>query len=205
MLGITRKVYLTETEKDLDVSPGRLEDVEVYNTPFGKVGVAISLDAFTDKYVRWLDDHGCQIIVQPDANNHRWADTHPQSGIWQPKEWMWSTFGSIQQEYKNIQVNICPMIVGNLFDLVFDGQSSITAKSADFPRKAYVGVDRMEPDPYYFGRYRGRFLAMSQWVTEGGPDDIDRLREMAKSLEPGGSRDNQYHEDIIWADLEVNP
>ncbi|MDP6593365.1 MAG: nitrilase-related carbon-nitrogen hydrolase [Candidatus Marinimicrobia bacterium] len=205
LIGTTKKVYLTSKEIEMDLSRGMLKDVEVYDTPFGKVGIAISLDAFRQDYVSWLDDNGCQIIVQPDANDRPWADYHPMSDVWQPKEWMWSTFGSIQKEYENIQVNICPMIVGNFYELVFDGQSSITAKSDSYPQDSYVGVDLQTDDPYYHGRYKGKFLARGSWVMSGDTDEIEALRSMARSLQKGGTRENQYHEQIIWADIEVEP
>lgn len=205
LLGVTKKVYLTSKEIEMDLSRGKLNDVEVYDTPFGKVGIAISLDAFREDYVSWLDDNGCQILVQPDANDGPWADYHPVSGIWQPKEWMWSTFGSIQKEYESIQFNICPMIVGNFYELVFDGQSSITAKSDGYPREGYVGVDLQADDPYYDGRYKGEFLAKADWVISGNAQQKERLKSTARSLERGDTRENQYHEQIIWADIELKP
>lgn len=58
LIGVTKKVYLTLSEQELDFSPGKLEDVEVYEPPFGKVGIAISLDAFREDYLQRLDSLG---------------------------------------------------------------------------------------------------------------------------------------------------
>ena len=78
LIGVTKKVYLTPSEQELDFSPGKLKDVKVYETLFEKVVIAISLDAFREDYLQRLDLLGCQIVVQPDANNKPWENFHPK-------------------------------------------------------------------------------------------------------------------------------
>lgn len=216
-LGRVNKVFLTEDERAmLDLSPGRLEDVRVIETAAGRLGVAISLDAFTPEYLRWLDERGAEIVVQPDANDQRWA-ARSKTWEWQPAEWLNSVLGSIQPAYANTRYNICAMQTGNFFDLVFDGQSSITTR-ADTPpdctdrSRMFVGVD--EPVDTRTGEpLLGRVLAMSPWVEED-PAASDpslslaerrrRLARVSAALLPGKPRENQYRESVIWADLPVH-
>ena len=61
LLGRVDKVYLTHGEiESLDLSPAPLEDVTVIATEAGRLGVAISLDAFTPAYLRRLNDLGAR-------------------------------------------------------------------------------------------------------------------------------------------------
>jgi predicted amidohydrolase len=211
LIGRTNKVYLTASEKDmLDLSPGRLADVRAFTTAVGRLGIAISLDAFTPDYLRHLDALGVEIVVQPDANDQPWAApsaTHP----WQPQEWLNAVLGSVQAEYPHLRYNICAMQTGNFFDIVFDGQSSITAKSARAPDPArnFVGNEGF----YHTGTgvpFTGDILAVAPWVAEdpGRADPTlslaerrQRLRRVTAELIPGGRRANQYRESVIWADI----
>ncbi|MEO7003431.1 MAG: nitrilase-related carbon-nitrogen hydrolase [Ktedonobacterales bacterium] len=68
------KVFLTHSERTLlDLTPGKLDNVRVIPTSAGRLGVAISLDAFTPDYLRHLDAQQAEIVVQPDANDQLWA------------------------------------------------------------------------------------------------------------------------------------
>ncbi|MDQ6661742.1 MAG: hypothetical protein M3Z24_12355, partial [Chloroflexota bacterium] len=204
LLGTTDKVFLTSSEKaTLDLVSGSLEDVQGFETELGKVGIAISLDAFTSEYVRKLDDLGTRIVIQNDANDQIWAAPSPTCD-WQPQEWLNSILGSLQDEYPNLYYNICPMQVGNFFDITFDGQSTITKKSQN------------EPDPYcnlvgndgfrntITGKpMKGDMLAVSPWIVEDPiktnsnmplAERRKELEQVGKQLLPGGSRAQQYPE-----------
>ena len=213
LIGTTDKVFLTESEQTtLDLTPGDLQQVRPFDTEMGKVGIAISLDAFTPEYLRALDHQGTRIVIQNDANDTLWA-TPCKTWEWQPQEWLNSVLGSVQDDYQHLYCNICPMQVGNFFDVAFDGQSTITVKSDTEPDPScnFVGNDgfvhTVTDKPM-----KGKFLAMSPWVV----DDPSRanpemsltqrrasLEQVAKQLLPGGSRANQYRESVIWADVEV--
>ena len=103
--------------------------------------------------------------------------------------------------------------VGNFFDIAFDGQSTITMKSGDVPDPScnFVGNDGFAHT--VTGKVMmGRFLAMAPWVVEdpGVRDPALSLEErraalelVARQLLPGGSRENQYREAVIWADVEI--
>lgn len=213
LLGRVEKVNLTAAERaTLDLTPGRLEDVRVIPTAAGRLGVAISLDAFTPTYLRHLDAQGAEIVVQNDANDAPWAGPGSASA-WQPQEWLDSVLGSLQPDYPILRYNVCAMQTGNFFDLVFDGQSSITAR-ADTPPPmplGFIGVD--DAVSVATGRpLLGTFLACGPWVEEDpGTSQPDLtlaqrrrwLAAIARELRPGGARANQYRESVVWADVAL--
>jgi hypothetical protein len=167
LLGTTRKVFLTPPEQDLlNLSNGALDDVQVFDTAAGRLGVAISLDAFVPSYVHHLDDLGAVLVLQPDANPGLWAS--PPAAIWQPDDWTGSVLGMLQADFPNVTYNATSMMVGNFFPgvldadgyptgILFDGQSTITRRS---PRPVKRGFVAMSPD---LG-LTGRFLALAPWA-----------------------------------------
>ena len=216
LLGRVDKVFLTESEiATLDLTPGRLDEVRVMATAAGRLGVAISLDAFTPEYLHHLDAQGAQIVVQPDANDQLWA-APSKTHDWQPAEWLNSVLGSIQPAYVHLCHNVCAMQTGNFFDISFDGQSTITTRDSTLPdpadrERGFVGVDDYR-DTRTQEPLSGRMLAVAPWVVadpiEEYPDLTlgkrrERLAAVARELRPGGSRAGQYRESVIWADLRL--
>lgn len=212
LLERVNKVYLTSSEREmLDLTPGNLSDVRAIPTAAGRLGVAISLDAFTPDYLRRLDALGVEIVLQPDANDQPWA-APSKTWEWQPAEWLNSVLGSIQPLYPHLRYNICAMQTGNLFDITFDGQSSITSRDAPATTKpggAFVGVDAaihtVTNTPL-----EGGFLAVAPWVmidpaaVNPGlslPQRRERLAALGRELLPGGGQANRYRETVIWADI----
>src|SRR5713226_9234197 len=213
LIGRTEKVFLTESEKaTLDLTPGELESVQSFETEFGRIGLAISLDAFTPEYLHRLDSLGATIVVQNDANDQPWASPS-KTCDWQPQEWLNAVLGSVQDDYPHLYFNICPMQVGNFFDVTFDGQSTITRKSDAEPDPCCNFVGNAGFVHTVTGKdIKGDILAISPWVMED-PMKVTpglSLEERRKALElvgrqvlPGGSRANQYPESVIWADVDV--
>jgi predicted amidohydrolase len=216
LLGRVDKVFLTKGEREtLDLSPGRLDDVRVIPTAAGRLGVAISLDAFMPEYLRHLDTQGAEIVVQPDANDQLWA-ARSHTWAWQPAEWLNAVLGSIQPAYTHLRYNICAMQTGNFFDVVFDGQSTITARAATPPdpndrAHGFVGVDAYV-DTRSGEPLLGRLLAVAPWVADDPvlaepelslAERRRRLTAIGRTLAPGGSRANAYRESVIWADLPL--
>lgn len=190
----TRKVNLVPTEKkELQFSSGRYEELEVFKVPgtMLDVCIAISLDAFVPDYIRVLDEKGCDVLLQPDANAGPWAGT-AGLGYWQPYEWIVSTLGSLQTQYyvgctnphvalfegkcqfqkiqvswkKSILFNVNPLMTGNLFDITFDGQTAITGRDKRAKRNInYIGnppVDQMK----FNGELNfpeGGFIVLGPW------------------------------------------
>jgi len=220
LLGRVDKVFLTESESaTLDLTPGRLDDVQVIATDAGRLGVAISLDAFTPAYLRRLAEQGAQIVVQPDANDQPWAAPSATSD-WQPAEWLGSVFGSIQPIYLSLRYNVCAMQTGNFFDIVFDGQSSITARDGAVttmngrpdPAQTFVGV--AEHRHLATGESLvGGFVALAPWVAPDPAvadptltlaDRRARLAARGRALAPRAAHANDYRESVIWADLRLD-
>jgi hypothetical protein len=193
LLGTTHKVFLTPPERELlNLSPGALDDVRVFDTPAGRIGIAISLDAFTSAYVHRLDDLGATLVLQPDANPGLWATP---GAFWQPDDWTGSVLGMLAPDLPNLTWNATSMMTGNFFPgaldatgvpagIVFDGQSSITRRARRPPRRGFVAMARDLP-------FRGRFVALAPWAfpdpgTLGSTAALAALRHRCASAARAG-------------------
>jgi len=241
VVATNKKVPVTPFEEMLQVSngpnsgPEGRANLRPFHLPHthAKVGFATSLPAFrfgydygkpppgtppcTDiasYYMRCLSKLGTNVVIQDEANEGRWAGTGGQ-GAWQPLEWMGSSWRDVTDDGIRIKYNITPFMVGNLADLVFDGQSSIAQRRRALGRGcSYIGNRHFMPgspenDPRKFKSYAERkrqFLALAPWVVPGS-SDRDRLRRVAGHLAPrSGSRiENDYLETALIADLPFPP
>ena len=205
------KVFLTASEMaTLDICPGALADIHSISTPAGRIGVAISLDAFTPTYLHYLDTLEAEIVVQPDANDQLWV-APSQTCDWQPQEWLNSVLGSVQAEYPHLQANVCAMQTGNFFDVTFDGQSTIIHNGDKSPAIVdnFVGNEGFIHTVTHLPM-TGEILALAPWVIA---DPITRtptmplaerraqLQAVGKQLLPHGQRAGQFREVAIWADV----
>jgi len=213
LIGTSDKVFLTSNELSiLDLTPGDLDSVHPFDSEIGKVGIANSLDAFTPEYLRTLDNQGTCIVIQNDANDQPWA-APSHTSEWQPQEWLNSVLGCLQDDYPNLHYNICTMQRGNFFDLVFDGQSTITKKSECEPNPSCNFVGNEGFMHTVTGKpMKGEILALSPWVVEDPrwtnphlslAERRTALEQVTRQLSPGGARANQYPESVIWADIDV--
>jgi len=199
LIGATDKVHLTPVEEagGVDLTPGLLSELRVFPTPVGDLGVGISLDAFRADVIGRLEAQGCTVLLQPDANGSAWtaleglppdpANVRDQTVAWLESAWTATTTG------RSIRYAVNPMVVGNLLDLSFDGQSAITGRPEDAPDlKSYVLTD---PRP--------GFLALAPWVQDSGTPD--ELREVGQQLSArsGHPRENAYRTDLLYADLTL--
>jgi predicted amidohydrolase len=123
VVGRQRKVHLIDLEckTGLDATPGKLEWIRSTDTGAGKLGVAICLDAYKDDVVGKLVDQGARIILQPSANPEKWAEALEHG-------WEKGSLGMVQR-YGSLLYGINPMMVGEMFGLMFEGMSSITCKA----------------------------------------------------------------------------
>jgi glycerophosphoryl diester phosphodiesterase len=235
MVASNRKVPLTGLEETLQISngpstgPDAVKNLRPFRVPGTKarLGIATSLPAFEfgygigeprpdvdpcsdtrTYYMLCLEQLGTNVVIQDEANPGRWAVTQP--GGWQPLEWMSSSWRHVGDPTVDFAYNVTPFMVGNLADLVFDGQSSIAQRGRARTKGCnYVGnrtfmADPTESDPPEYSRYAGRkreFLAVAPWVVGDGPRD--ELREVAAKLAPGSGDplENDYVETAIVADL----
>lgn len=126
IIGRQRKVNLIPLEQidGLDLTPGRLEDLSVFNTEFGSVGIAICADVFHDDVVSALVKKGADILVQPSANPDPWNRDEQEN-------WLLSAW-TAAQDHPELRCVVNPMMNGRLFDLTFEGQSSIATLASRF-------------------------------------------------------------------------
>lgn len=125
VLNETAKVHLIDLEigpDNLDLVPGRIEDLKIAQTPFGKVGTAVCWDAFHDDVIDRLANQGADFVLQPSFNPGPW--TKEQEVDW--KTGLWARLG----RKPAVRAGVNPMMVGGLFEITCEGQSSIVAASA---------------------------------------------------------------------------
>lgn len=145
VIGKQEKVHLIELEREaaLDLASGALESLQVFDTPLGKVGIAICLDAFEEDVIDRLVAQGAQILVQPSANPGPWS-------VEQQIDWLRSSHQKSFVEGR-FEYAVNPMMNGPLWEIAFFGQSSIVAKNPDAVDEAYAGGQRgyvdLSPSP----------------------------------------------------------
>lgn len=207
------KVPLTPIEQQIQLTPGPATglaarwNLEPFRIPGSeaRIGIATSLPAFvygpadgdpcadvSTTYMRCLDALGANVVLQDEANPGRWASS-PSS--WQPEGWMGSTSRAVTDPAVRFAYNVTPMMVGNLADLVFDGQSAITRRAPlTGPGCHYIGMTEN----------RTEFLALLPWVAPDGPRE--QLAATGARLAPGSGDplENDYAEGAIAADLDFD-
>jgi hypothetical protein len=226
------KVPLTSLEQEIGISAGpstgaaAVANLRPYAIPgtAARLGIATSLPAFvygdpppaTDPcadtsayYMRCLDELGANVLVQADANPGRWAGNG--ASYWQPLEWMGSAYRAVADPSVHFQYAVNPMMVGNLADLAFDGQSAVLQRGPSGARCAYVGdsaLDAADGDPASAAPYAGskpQFLALVPWAFADG--SRPQLRGEGAKLAPGSHDplENDYVESAAIADLTFPP
>jgi hypothetical protein len=225
-----RKVPLTPIENELQLTPGAssgpaaIANLHPYALPGtgARIGFATSLPAFTygnppagvdpcsdtsRYYMRCLDELGANLVIQDEANPGRWSGPDGD-GIeqWQPMSWMTSTYRTVSDPAVHFDYNVTAMMVGNLADLPFDGQTAITQRGLGGAGCHYVGngsfvagEDRADVRQYAGGQ--PGFLVLAPWVA---PDSSRAaLRAVGAALAPGSGSalENDYLETALVADL----
>ena len=227
-----RKVPLTPIEIALGLTPAAasgpaaVANLRPYTLPGtrARIGFATSLPAFmwdspgpgvdpcsntSRYYMRCLGRLGANLVIQDEANPGAW--TGPDgNGLeqWQPLSWMGSTYRTVSDPTVSFAYNVTAMMVGNLSDLVFDGQSAITQRGFAGQRRGchYIGNGSFNgaEDQPSLRRWAGPqpdFLALAPWVVS----DRSRaaLRAVGSALGPGSGSalENDYLETALIADL----
>lgn len=193
VLGSWDKVHLTADEYPLGMVDGKLEDLITVSTPVGDIGVATSLDAFREDVVKKLEATGTTVFLQPDANATEWSGTEQGTSTKrpQPEAWLDSSW-KVVQDSKTIQYAVNPMVVGNLFDVSFDGQTAIIGKASQHP----------EQQSYVMTEPRGGFISLMPWVQEGSMTELQAVGQKLKAGS-GDPMENQYRTGAIYADLTL--
>ncbi len=227
-----QKVPLTPIEETLGLTngpatgPAALANLKPYRVPGtrAKLGFATSLPAFVygdrgappcadvrKTYMRCLDHLGTNVVLQDEANPGRWTGADGD-GVeqWQPLSWMTSTYRAVTDPTVRFSYNVTPMMVGNLADLAFDGQSAITQRGLRGAGCHYVGnatwvkgEDR--EDLRATAGPKPGFLALAPWVVPDAPRAA--LRAVGARLAPGSGDplEGDYLETALVADLPIPP
>lgn len=137
VIGKQDKVELIELEREaaLNLNAGTVDDLQVYDTPLGKIGIAICLDAFLPKVVDRLAELGAQILLQPSANPGPWNE-------WQQTDWLRSSHEKTAVDAR-FAYAINPMLNGPLWDIDFYGQSAIVARDSAESTLGYLDLAPM--------------------------------------------------------------
>lgn len=175
-----------------------------YGYPFGQRPAGFDPCADTRvSFAACQDAQGVTLQIQADANPGMWA-AYVANGNWQPLEWMTSVWRAVTDPTVRFRYNVTPMMNGNLLDLVFDGQSTITGRGFRGPPQAFVGADRTggtdQPDLRRYAGRKPQFLVMTPW-SGGAGDDREALQAAAIALAPRGDREGEYQQTAVFADL----
>jgi hypothetical protein len=155
--------------------------------------------------MRCLDQLGANVLIQADANDGQWTgpDGSDTAEHWQPLSWMGSAWRAVSDPTVHFAYAVNPMMVGNLADTPFDGQSAILERGRRGTGCHYIGNAAFIPgqdDPALRG-YAGRkaqFLALAPWVV---PDaSRSALAKIGTQL-AGGTGRGQYVQTVLIADL----
>lgn len=142
VIGRQDKVFLIDLEKEgaLHLNGGALESLRAFETPLGRVGIAICFDAFQNEVIDALSRQRAQILVQPSANVGRWNAE-------QQVDWLRSSYQRTFTEGR-FEYAVNPMLNGPLWDIGFFGQSSIVAKEPNgLPAAGPRGVGYQDLEP----------------------------------------------------------
>jgi predicted amidohydrolase len=133
LLGRSQKLYLTPgLESRLGLSRGVLSDLHVMQTPVGRLGVAICLDAFYASVIDHLDGLGAEILVMPSANPLPWEGSWATNAALSEGEAWWN-YGLPQQLQNRLSITygVNPMLVGQVWDIAFEGCSSLVLRTSN--------------------------------------------------------------------------
>jgi len=219
--GSTNKAYLTPIEQPppgnslgLALAFGPPRDMEVLDTPVGRLAIVISKDAWMVDVNDRFETKGANVILQPEAFSAWGYYTTP----WEPdifREGGWATL----QKQAGFLVNVNASMTGNFFDdVTFDGQTAILGRQ----QKANPGP--LSADNAWIGQNPDTgFLRIAPWIAvdpgiaNPSMSLADRRTALAASGAnllpdsgvacPGpldwGSCEDGYREAILYADVDV--
>jgi hypothetical protein len=220
ILGSTNKVYLTPVEQPppgneggLALATGAMRDLEVLDTPVGRIGIVISKDAWMVDVNDRLAAKGANVILQPEAFSAWGYATAP----WEPDIMKEGGFANLQKN-PGFVVNVNASMTGNFFDVTFDGQSAVIGrrrKESAGPLSASNAWVGQNPDTGF--RAVAPWIVPDPGVADPGFGLAGRRAALAAEgakLLPGsgipcggslvvGACENGYREGVVFADVDV--
>ena len=218
--GSTNKAYLTPIEEPppgsalgLALAFGPVRDMEVLDTPVGRLAIVISKDAWMVDVNDRFAAKGATVILQPEAFS-AWGYA---AAPWEPDIFKEGGFANLQK-YPGFRLNVNASMTGNFFDITFDGQSALL----DRKRKESPGP--LDPGKVWIGQNPDTgFRAVAPWIA---PDPgianpaltLAARRAMlaadGSKLLPGsgvtcggslvaGACENGYREAVVFADVDL--
>lgn len=146
----TAKVHFVPAERRGGLTAGRVEDLQPVHTSLGRVGVAICLDGFHEGVLQQFDRAGTDILVQPSANDAAWlAPWEFDETVTQEEQWWAEGLPTGLAGRESLRYGINPMLVGHVFDMGFEGRSTICADHSrvDGAWIEREGILAVAPDP----------------------------------------------------------
>ncbi len=199
IIAVRPKIYLVPDEYEtLQMTPGEISKIQPVSLPFATVGIVISKDAWMPDVLERLDIEGVNLLLQPEAFQGWGYDPY---GGWYPTVVKLSSWNDVQK-FPSILYSGVPMLNGNFFDIVFDGQTHIVKKSSHSDTlNSFVG---QEKDYGFY--YVSPWAFPDPGVTDPELSLDERraiLNKYAEELAPGSgsSYENRYKEGILIADL----
>ncbi len=212
--GSLNKAYLTEEEEGtLPLAFGRVQDLDVVETPVGRLASVISKDAWMIDVNDRYEAKGANLILQPEAYSE-WAYT---PSPWQPDGFKAGGFAQVQRN-PNFLYNVCPSMTGNLFEVTFDGQSAVVGKRRKEAATALDGQNAWIGQNPDIG-----FRSIAPWILDdpGIADPQLSLTERRTQLAAAGAQllptslsacpaptaygacNDGYREAVIYSDVEL--
>lgn len=163
--------------------------------PFARVALAPGEDAWSAERRDTADRDGAALtLAAPMVRDWGLA---PPDALWAPERLRAELWGpTVTAPVRSAVALSC--LSGNLFDVVFDCQSSILTRAGREAREgAWVGLDA-----------RAGFAAVAPWHRDDPlAEPLDRRREAlraaARSLAPGGLRADAYTPSTVFYDVNV--
>lgn len=218
--GSTDKAYLTPIEQPppgeplgLALGAGPVRDMEVLDTPVGRLAIVISKDAWMPDVNARFAAKGANVILQPEAFS-AWAYDTTE---WAPDVFKSGGFANLQRTPAWV-ANVNASMTGNLLDITFDGQTAILGRRTKAapgplgPENAWIGQN---PDTGF--RVVAPWIVPDPGIADPGLGLAARRAQLAAQgakLLPGsgvpcpaplapGACENGYREAVVWHDVDL--
>lgn len=147
------RAYVTPGEVEvLALQGARLETIKPISSPWGRLGVIDSAQAWMPDVQDRLDDLGAQHYLQPAANERGWVlPAEAQDRIWHPDVFMFSGWSQVQRSPRALD-SVASQLTGQLLDATFDGQAQVVTRGAGGAQQSrFVGQAQTQAPSLFVG------------------------------------------------------